>query len=451
MRGCLLFFIMLTLWPPVLEAQEAGRIARPLHNPYERTKNGPPLTNIFHKAKPQWIWSKLNEPRHHPSARMPEFSFTEDETLDIMAYLKSIQEAPATIREWPAWADKNFDDLDDDEFDEVFELLEQGQRLWSNARCSICHAINGPGGKIIGGFVDLRVGGIDLQIAGPKLRRDWLFSWIKEPKDYFPETLMPRFRYSDDEARALVEYILRDDAFFPQEEQDRQAPENWDLLDNPERIERGRGLIELSRCVVCHDLSGISELLTPQERKTPPDPKTFEFLAYDLRCLSCHTIEGRGGTYAPDLSNVGSRLFEEWIEQFVESPDMLRPLSQQMPKFNLTKAESQIISSYMQSNRRDGRIPDTIPGEAIEASDIREGAAIYKTKGCFSCHSMVGEGPGGGVGPTLEDVGNRLKPGYILYHLMNPHALNPYSAEPDYDLAEEEARSLAAYLASKKK
>lgn len=450
MRGFLVFFIMLTGWPSVVEAQEAGRSTTPLYNPYERIKNGPPLTNIFQKAEPQWIWSKLNEPRHHPSARMPEFSFSEEEVLDIMAHLKSIQEAASNPIAWPAWANKGFDDLEDDEFDAVFDLLDQGQRLWNNARCSICHAINGPGGKIIGGFVDLRVGGIDLQIAGPKLRRDWLFSWIKEPKDYFPETLMPRFRYSDDEARALVEYMLRDDAFVPQEEQDWQGPEDWDVLDNPERIDRGKRLIELSRCVVCHDVSGISELLTPPEGKTPPDPNTFEFLAYDLRCLSCHAIEGRGGTYAPDLSNVGSRLFEEWIEQFVESPDMLRPLSQQMPKFNLTKAESQIISSYMERNRRDDRIPDTIPSGPIEAG-IREGAVIYKTKGCFSCHSIVGEGPGGGVGPTLEDVGNRLKPGYILYHLMNPHAVNPYSAEPDYDLAEEKARSLAAYLAAKKK
>ncbi len=59
MRGFLAFFILLTLWPPVVQAQETGRIATPLYNPYERIKNGPPLTNIFQKAKPEWIWTKL--------------------------------------------------------------------------------------------------------------------------------------------------------------------------------------------------------------------------------------------------------------------------------------------------------------------------------------------------------------------------------------------------------
>lgn len=445
------FIIMLTLMTAAIGAQEQDGAGTALYNPYERMKNGPPLTNILHKAKPEWIWTKLREPQHHPSARMPDFTFTEDEVLDVMAYLKSIQEPPTRESEWPAWADKAFDDLEDEEFEEVFDLIDEGQRVWGNARCSICHSMNGPGGELIGGFVDLRVGGIDLQIAGPKLNRDWLFAWIKEPKDYFPETLMPHFRFSDDEVRALVEYILRDDAFLPLVEEAEDGPENWNQLDDPERVSRGRRLVELSRCVVCHDVKDIPELLIQPIWEAPTDRNSFEFLAYDLRCLSCHTVEGRGGTYAPDLSNEGSRLFKDWIEQFVENPDMIRPLSQQMPKFNLTKSEAQIIATYMESERRDKRIPEAIPGEPIGQAEVNEGRHSYKARGCFACHSIQGEGPGGSVGPTLDEAGNRLRPGYIWHHLKDPHAVNPYSAEPDYGLTDEEARTLAAYLSSKKK
>lgn len=432
----------------VAAAQEAFCQEPPLYNPYERPKHGPPLTNVFYKLEPSWLWVKLRDPKHHPSARMPDFQFTDDEVLDVMAYLKSIAREPLPTTQWPSWAAKGFDDLEDDEFDQMFELVDRGQAVWGNARCTICHTVNGPGEELIGGFVDLRVGGIDLHISAARLRRDWLYEWIKEPKNYFPDTLMPRFRLSDDELKGLVEYILRDDAFLPAEEEP-ESPDGWEALDEPERVSRGKRLIELSRCVVCHDAQGIPEVLRVAERPAPPPPGGFEFLAYDLRCLSCHAIQGRGGTYAPDLTGAGSRLHRPWIDQFVASPDMIRPLSQQMPKFNVTAKEASIIASYLSANRVDARIPTVIPDGAVTPAEIQSGRRTFQARGCFSCHT-VGEGVGGGVGPSLDNAEERLRSGYIWYHLKDPHAVNPYSPEPDYGLSDEEARALGAYLSTRK-
>ena len=190
--------------------------------------------------------------------------------------------------------------------------------------------------------------------------------------------------------------------------------------------------------------------------QTPP-PGSFEFLAYDVRCLSCHSFAGQGGTYAPELASEGSRLQNDWLARYLRTPDIIRPLSQQMPKFNLTEEEAALVASYMEKNRRDARISENIPGGPahlpisgqVTPAEIERGRALYQAKGCFACHS-IGEGPGGVVGPTLEAVGTRLQPGYIWYHLKHPHGLNPYSAEPDYGLTDEEARALAAYLSSKK-
>src|SRR3970282_1287309 len=105
--------------------------------------------------------------------------------------------------------------------------------------------------------------------------------------------------------------------------------------------------------------------------------------------------------------------------------------------------------SYMEKDGRDARIPEIIPSGLVTPAEIERGRTLYRDKGCFACHS-IGEGAGGVVGPALETVGTRLQSGYIWYHLKNPHALNPYSAEPDYGLTNEEARILAAYLSSKK-
>ncbi|MBI2194127.1 MAG: c-type cytochrome [Planctomycetes bacterium] len=416
-----------------------------LYNPYDRPKNGPPLTNVFHKAQPLWLWDKLKQPKHHPSARMPDFKFSDEEAMDALAYLKSIADPSFPKQEWPPWTAKTEDTMNDEELTEMMNLTDMGKAVWGNARCTVCHKANGPGGTIIGGFVDLRVGGIDLQIAQAKLERDWLYSWVKEPKSYFLDTLMPRYRLSDSEARALVEFLLRDEAFRPTTEPKPEAPGRWKALDDPSRISRGKRLIELSRCVVCHDIKGILELLSFPPRPAPPSENTVSWLFYDVRCLSCHSIEGRGGTYAPDLTSEGSRLKASWIHDFLIQPDLIRPLSQQMPKFNLSPEEAKTVADYVQQFRRDPRVPTSVPpGEA------EKGRALFQSKGCVACHT-TGEGPGGGVGPTLDFVADRLEPGYLFHRLKHPHAVNPFSAEPDYGLSDEEAAALSAYLLGKKK
>lgn len=421
-----------------------------LFNPYERPKNGPPLTNVAYKLTLPSLRAKLRNPKHHPSARMPDFKFTGDEVLDVMAYLKSIAEQPPAATRWPAWAAEASENMNDAESAAMFKLVDRGKTIWNNARCTICHAVAGPRGRLIGGFVDLRVGGIDLQMAGNRLQRDWVYDWVKEPKNYFPDTLMPRFRLADDELKALVEYMLRDDAFLRPLGEAANGPDRWEAIEDQQRVFRGKRLIELARCVVCHDIKGIPEVLGRAERQPPPRPGSFAFLTYDLRCLSCHAIDGRGGTYAPDLTGAGSRLQEAWIAQFVRSPDIIRPLSQQMPRFNLTADEAKTIASYVSVSRRNPRIPAEIAGGPITPKEIQHGREVFRAKGCLSCHN-VGEGAGGVVGPSLDSVGDRLKAGYVSYHLRDPHAVNPYSAEPEYALSDEDARALAAYVSTRKK
>ena len=210
----------------------------------------------------------------------------------------------------------------------------------------------------------MRVGGADLQIAGEKLKRDWLLRWIEDPKNYFSDTLMPRFRLPRADQEALVEYILREDVFLSSDEEEEAVPaERWKTLEDTERVKRGKRLVEISRCVVCHEVEGIPEVITIPPKKPLPPKNTFEFLAYDVKCLSCHAIGGVGGTYAPDLSTEGSRLREQWVADFVHEPDLVRPLSQQMPKLNLTKEEASLSAEYMAKNTRSKKIPAKIPEE----------------------------------------------------------------------------------------
>ena len=433
---------------PGLALQAAAQEAD-LFNPYERPRNGPPLTNVFRKVELNWLFKKLQDPRHHVSARMPQFALTDDEVWDVMAYLESIATPAPVAPVWPSWSGKTEDEMTDEEWDAMFEVQELGKVVWRQARCTICHSVTGPAGRI-GGFVDLRVGGIDLDMAGTKLRRDWLYAWIQEPKAYFLNTLMPRYRLSGEDVKALVEYILRDDSFRTgtAPEPEPETVETWAALDHPTRVAAGKKLIETTRCVVCHVISGIEELLELPNREPVPSEGTFEYLAYDLRCLTCHSIEGRGGSYAPDLTTVGSRLHEEWIAGFLAAPDMVRPLSQQMPKFGLTSEEARVAASYLAEQRRDSTVPEALPTELLSTEWIERGRETFDVLGCVACHS-IGEGAGGLVGPDLTALGERMRTGYMRHHLKHPHSVNNYSQEPDFGLSNEDADALAAYLATK--
>src|ERR1035438_9683353 len=69
-------------------------------------------------------------------------------------------------------------------------------------------------------------------------------------------------------------------------------------------------------------------------------------LMHDLRCFSCHMINGHGGDMAPDLTWEGTAVTREWLTQFLKNPETLRPaLIRRMPKFNLSDADINTLTS----------------------------------------------------------------------------------------------------------
>jgi mono/diheme cytochrome c family protein len=411
-------------------------------NPYERPKQGPPLTNVIYKVDTRWLYNWLKAPEEHdPNAKMPNLKLDDNEIKAVGAYLAGIADQDFPQVEWEPFLLKTEDEMTDGEWERMDALFAEGKQIWSKARCTICHAAGGRGG-----FLKLGVA-FDLSKVAFKVNRNWLYQWIKDPKEYFPETLMPRYRFSDGDLRALVEYILRDDAFSPEEdeESEEEGPVEFSLSKDESLVEEGKRVIELSRCVLCHDIEGIEDMLPVGRKRSQPSDEFAELLN-DVRCLTCHSIQGTGGDYAPDLTYAGSKLKVEWTERFLAAPDMIRPLSQQMPRFNLTEAEAKIAARYIKENFV--RPGPPIKDEASASPQIDQGRGIFRQKGCLSCH-LLGE-EGGSVGPDLTDIRERLEPEYIFYHLKHPQQANPYAVEPDYGLSDEEAMALTRFLLAPK-
>ncbi|MCR4291157.1 MAG: cytochrome c [Candidatus Scalindua sp.] len=420
-----------------------------LEDPYKRSKNGPTLKNVVYKANKEWLKKWIDNPSAMiPNARMPRLMLSSEDIDAVLAYLESIADSSFPKQQWEAGLLKAEDDMTDDEYENMEELVSGGKAIWGRARCNICHPVKGKGGAV--GV------GPDLGRLAEKINRDWLYLWIKEPRGYFHETQMPRYRFEEDELRKLVEYLMQDWDFKPDEDEDKDgddetvevvADEGPLLVHEGTLAERGKKIIEFNRCFVCHEIEGISELLPIKSQKSENETTNkFEKLLNDIRCMTCHNIQGHGGSFAPELTHEGSKLKGEWIKGFIETPDIIRPLLKQMPKFNLTSEEAQtgadFIEEYFVSDEFDlGSFANVNPTE----EEINKGKELYEAKGCKACHTIQ---VGGIVGPNLKRVGDRMENGFIFFHLKDPHHETPDAVEPNYNLSDEEATALTHYLMS---
>jgi cytochrome c2 len=436
-------------------------------DPYKRSKNGPTLKNVIHKANKEWIKKWIDNPSAMiPNARMPRLMLSSDDIDAVIAYLESIADSSFPKQTWDAGLLKAEDDMTDDEYDKMDTLVSGGKAIWGRARCNICHPVKGKGGAV--GV------GPDLGKVAEKINRDWLYQWIKEPRGYFHETQMSRYRFEDDELRKLVEYLMQDWDFKPEEDDEDEDDEEEDgsgeetitveetvadeaaeevVVEPPSIViegtlaERGKRIMEFNRCFVCHEIEGISELLPVKKQKSVAETSNeFEKLLNDVKCMTCHNIQGHGGPFAPELTHEGSKLKGDWIKGFIETPDIIRPLLKQMPKFNLTSEEAQTGSDFVEEYF----VSDEFDLEAFASvnpteDQINKGKELYVAKGCKACHTIS---EGGIVGPNLKRVGDRMENGFIFFHLKDPHHEVPDAIEPNYNLSDEEATALTHYLMS---
>jgi cytochrome c2 len=68
-------------------------------------------------------------------------------------------------------------------------------------KCKLCHSIKGEGGK------QAEKGG-PLDGVGSKRDRAWLEKYLQDPKAVLPESKMPKFKYTDDELKTVVDFLL---------------------------------------------------------------------------------------------------------------------------------------------------------------------------------------------------------------------------------------------------
>ena len=257
---------------------EPEKVPFKLWDPHNRPKNGPTLKNITKKVNFSWIKKWIANPKGHDSkARMPNLKLSDEEIEAVIAYLASIADSDFPEIEFEDYLRLPESEFDDEQYEKMDSLYAEGKAVFSASRCVICHRVNEEFGAV--GV------GPDLGKIFIKVNRNWLYQWIKEPQNYFPNTQMSKFRLDDEKLRGLVEFLMRDEQFKPDlekyygkslDELDNEGiyelPGEKELYDesqkiyatlraNKELIKEGKQIITFRRCFVCHDIEGLEELL----------------------------------------------------------------------------------------------------------------------------------------------------------------------------------------------
>ena len=296
------------------------------------------------------------------------------------------------------------------------EQIAHGKTLVTEYGCAACHEISGI--KKPENFAPelTRIGSKPITqlvfLAGmPHTLPDYISAKIRQPRSFGAALKMPQFSFAPAQVDAVTTALLS-------------------LTDRGQNLPRSL------------------TVPVPQVSDYQPAGKAGKLMA-DLACFSCHAINGRGGDMAPDLTWEGSSVQRPWLQAFLKNPNTLRPaLIRRMPRFNLSDGDINELTDYIMTVYQTPAFDrDSMPASGYPAAQVEQGRQLFYAKyACQSCHIVNTKTDKGYVGPTLTQVGSRLNAAWIYNWLKNPQALRPGVIEPNFNMSDEDARALTAFL-----
>ncbi|MFQ5956189.1 MAG: c-type cytochrome [Candidatus Brocadiales bacterium] len=366
----------------------------------------PELSLVTTKASKNWIYNWIKDPHYfQPRTKMPQFAFSEQQILDIVSYIW--EEFEEEVPELP----EGFEEISTPGEDWK-ERIARGKKVFMDYGCTGCHTKSDiEQGKIAPELLGIGSKDEEGLLWGELEREDidkyignWIYMRLKDPDPLEIEAKMPDFSLTEEEMAAATAALLSDTG--------EKMPSEYTVFTPP--------------------------------LSYPEPPGEFKRIIDRYRCRSCHVVYGKGGwVSAHPLDREGSEVKKEWLRNYFDLPYSLRPiLKERMLNLRMSPQEADFLTEFMTTVMVDNSIPD-IEGTFTDKEAVK-GRELFEKYGCKSCH-ILGKG-GGYVGPPLTNVGNRLTAGWAYVFLKNPQYHEPWSIQPDYNLSDEDAWALTAYL-----
>jgi mono/diheme cytochrome c family protein len=237
-------------------------------------------------------------------------------------------------------------------------VLSRGRAIMTRYACYACHLVRG--------HEDFRSEAPPLQTIALKTGAAWLREWLKDPKSVDPNTTMPNFDLTDEEIDDLSHALFG-----------RTPP------------------------------PALAAAIAAADREPAGDPASGKRIVSEARCISCHTIEGKGNGSAPELSKIASADTRGWLLAFIRDPHAFNPKTR-MPQFAFTESESRDVVAYIEDELRDFDAPkDILEPLRVNRTLAEKGEKTFRTRGCFSCHGSSDGSAAERFGPELNGVGDK--------------------------------------------
>ena len=297
--------------------------------------------------------------------------------------------------------------------------LNLGRKLLARFGCAHCHAITQPDGTLIAPVDEPP----SLDHIGEKTTREWLFAWIKNPQAYAVSSTMPNFRFSDQEATDIANFLIS-----------QSTPS------------------ENSKVV----LASVS-LPTP-EQAAVDGPGLYG----QLFCVSCHAIQNSrgtllGGDLAPELTRVGNKVNPDWLRRWLRAPQGYDAKTR-MPRYRYDDKQVALLAAFLLAKKDDDFLANVHLAPSDPAS-VERGKKLTSDYGCAACHHINGITPPEGFAPDLSRVGSKplfqvgflrgmpeTLPDYISGKIRDPRAFGPALKMPRFTLADNQVEALTTAL-----
>ena len=213
---------------------------------------------------------------------------------------------------------------------QLVQLIEADARLADDAEAEQKPHLSAQSHELASVLSDVETPG-EYRKVGPSLRYlsskvdfEWLYNWIREPKDFRPTTRMPQFF-------GLYGHLL------PEPKLDESGTPVMDEHDHPVMVESG-GLAEAKKFEPIEIRAAAEYLLSasqpfeylprPEGVTEEPSPERGKELFQLRGCLACHQhgdFPAGKATQGPDLSRMGSKLTtangQKWLYSWVREPN----------------------------------------------------------------------------------------------------------------------------------
>ncbi len=401
-------------------------------------KIGPYLKLASVKLDPSWTVRWINHPHQfRPHTRMPDFMLDRDQATAIAAYLFDSSKEDA--QKWtgahaePATLAQDLRNPG---------MIEEGKGLFESVGCKACHSAD-PGqlGTPVGvdeGFKPNEVGTAkdfapNLSRIAEKTAPRWIYSWLRNPRDFSPHTAMPSLRLADHEAAALTAYLMT----LGTKDVDAGIEQ---VLAKPDQAAKGKALVRKYGCFGCHEISGMEH-----ESRIGVELTTFG---------SKHMDE----LFFGNRTDIPSK-WDAWTYNKLHSPRIYATadVEQLMPNFELQDGDISDVRVFL-AGLTDGKVPERYRMPGTERQDeIVNGRRMVNYYNCVGCHIV--ENRGGYIRrfyednlnfapPILNGEGLKVQPPWLFGFLQAPTTIRPWLKVrmPTFHFTNPEDDSLVNYF-----